>query len=203
MGLLSKLFNLNIVNTGKTSVSPKNVTEKETTLFSEKDMEQFILPYEIPKFNSHVSNKKNLSNNNQIQAINDISLINNFLDYAYKNNYIKIKYSIPINNICFNSTNTDCSKLVFQPYTRTGKKSKYPLVLDYKTKGCYDYNPNFAYWGEISYMQDGNIGKVRAICWIKHDMCVLNLGLIGSTLSIKSVEINNKKTGEKIITYKV
>lgn len=75
------------------------------------------------------------------------------------------------------------------PYTKTGKLSKYPLVLRYAHG---DFNSVKNFFGDVYYMQDGSIGKARLIFWKEYTMYKIELACKGSTLGIKSVEKNQE-----------
>ena len=85
------------------------------------------------------------------------------------------------------------------PYTKTGKLSKFPLILHYATESFNDVNASKNYFGEIYYLQDGSIGKCRLIYWNRRTMYLIDLGLIGKTLSTKKIE--KTYNGDKAVIY--
>lgn len=145
---------------------------------------------------------------NQNQVINDVQMINSCIQEACQMIQITDNLYIDPQKLKFD-TKFDTIHLITQyytyfecaPYTKTGKISKYPLILHYATNTHHTINPPTDFFGTMHYMQDGNIGKVRAIYWVEHTMYLFELGLIGKTLSVKKIEksFNNNKN----ILYKV
>lgn len=198
MGFLKTLFNISnksIKNQTSSSVEPK------TNYFSNKDMEQFSLPYQFPIFSSDKCTEFPLNTNNQFQALTDIKNINNFLKCAQNLAHIETPLEICTESINFININESQAKLILTPYTPTGKKSKYPLLLRFYTENFFIFNnADDSYKGELFYMQDGTIGKAHIICRT-NKIYTINLGLIGTSLSIKSIE-STTANGEKIFLYK-
>lgn len=137
---------------------------------------------------------------NQNQVLSDIKKLNSFISDAIVLAKIKKDFSIPVEDIVFSTNAINIGKeahtqyyTYFEcvPYTKTGKISKFPLILHYGTKNLHAFNSDTNFWGKIHYMQDGTIGKAELVNWISHNCYVINLGLIGTTLSIKSVTTNN------------
>lgn len=156
--------------------------------FTQDDMEQFPLPYQIPIFSSDIGNESPLNRNNQFQALTDINTLNSYLEEAMKIANISSKLNMCTEDINFETIDESQSKLVFSPYTTTGKKSKYPLMLRFFTYNFFDFGePSDSYKGEIYYLQDGNIGKARIVCRT-NKIYTVNIGLIGTSLKIKSIE---------------
>lgn len=171
-------------------------------IFTQDDFEQFSLPYQIPVFSSEKGNESALNKNNQFQALTDINTLNFYLNEAKEIANISSELNICTEDINFEKINESQSKLVFTPYTKTGKKSKYPLMFRFFTHNFFDFDDSSdSYRGEIYYMQDGNIGKARIICRT-NGIYVVNIGLIGTSLKIKSIK-NTGANGIEKTLYKV
>lgn len=202
MSLLTKLLEL------LSSEPENNVTVQEKKadppeiFFTNDDMEQFDLPYQMPIFSSKRGNNFHLNINNQYQANSDINLINSYLEEARQLAHIKCKLFICTNDIDYSFIGEGQTELICTPYTKTGKKAKYPLSLNFYTNNFFEFNNSTnSYKGEIYYMQDGSIGKARIVCRVR-EIYIIHLGLIGSSLKVKRIETIDSKHGLKTNLYK-
>lgn len=119
----------------------------------------------------------------------------------YLNLYINPS-ELKFDTLKHDKTNTTLYFTYFEckPYTKTEKKSKFPLILHYATPAYHEFNPPTDFFGNIYYLQDGNIGKARLTYWISHTMYSFELGLTGQTLEVKKVE--KAVNGNKSLLYK-
>lgn len=150
-----------------------------------------------------------VSAENKRQALNDISYMNVFLKTALKLSNIRLNYYIPIDEIDFSVIKKSVGPdnyteyhTYFEclPYTKTGKPSKFPLVLHYATKNNDTTESQHKYSGKIYFFQNGSIGKACLVCWLKAEMCVVNLAIINGDLNIKSIETSHG--GNKVTVFK-
>ncbi len=165
--------------------------EKEQQLMSitKKDMEQFNLEkFELiePLFDNRIS-IMGITELSKLSIQKDIELVNKYIFDACK--FANIKYSLHIDPLFFKydvekldryGVNQYYTFFECNPYTKTGKTSKFPLILHY----AIDEET----FGQIYYLQDGTIGKCRLIFWIEHIMYSIELGLKGTTIVVKKVE---------------
>lgn len=208
MGLLSELKN-KFFSTHATK-EPKQVindTPKERIITPE-DMERFSgFRYQLncDIITDHGYNKMVLNKNNQFEALTDITYMNNFLKEA------RMLAPLPLLEICTEEIDflgnpeqnfEGMTHLELKPYTKTGKISKYPVILHYYTTNYTVFDSTDNYFGHISYLQDGSIGKAKLICWEKNKLFIIQLGLIGTTLAIKRIETNSKSGAPREILYK-
>jgi hypothetical protein len=87
------------------------------------------------------------------------------------------------------------------PYTKTGRLAKYPLTIYYRTNHWNDFSDSEKYWGSISYLKNGTIGKAELINWINGKMYSIKLGIVKNELDVKLVETLNKQ-GIRVTAYK-
>ena len=83
---------------------------------------------------------------------------------------------------------------IYTPNTPTGKASKYPLKLGFYCKRTSNIQ------GEIEYLQNGEIGKVRIIIWHKETLYLVHILDKKGTKAITKIETTNKN-GERITVY--
>jgi len=74
----------------------------------------------------------------------------------------------------------------FTPFTKTGKPAMYPLSVRYTYKSKPADNPDA--FGEIFYLQNGDIGKTRQIYWSHGEGCFIYLGQTKNKLVVKKIE---------------
>ncbi|HJB19859.1 MAG TPA: hypothetical protein H9782_11490 [Candidatus Bariatricus faecipullorum] len=172
---------------------------------SRSDMEQFHFEKYKMEEPFYDNNKciMLISGENRNQVINDLSLLESHVETYCKSLCIKDNLHINPQELKFDistheKTNTALYFTYFEcnPYTKTGKKAKFPLILHYATPAYYEFNPTINFFGDIYYLQDGNIGKARLIYWIHHIMYSFELGITRQTLEVKKVEktINGNKS---------
>ena len=84
---------------------------------------------------------------------------------------------------------------IYTPFTKTKRASKYPLATRYSYYNNLYGTP--AAFGEIYYLQNGVIGKVREVFWIKeHEGYVISLGQTKGKLVLKYIEHLTPLDGE-------
>lgn len=171
----------------------KELLELDQNLQSitEKDFEQFNLQ-KFELINPFVYFHKCIiliTDQSKCALEKDIKMINAYVENACSLASIDFPLSIDFRYFEYNSTYVEIENVqqyhtFFEgtPYTKTGKLSKYPLVLHYETSETEVVN-----FGKIYYLQDGSIGKCRLTFWINHTMYSIELGLKGTTLIVKKV----------------
>lgn len=87
-----------------------------------------------------------------------------------------------------------------EPYTKTGKVSKYPLILHYATQNLSEFQPAKNYFGRIYYMRDGSVGKCTLVFWRDSICHTIELFREGITLKIKKIQKSQHGISE--ILYK-
>lgn len=207
----SKISDLKSAGFEKESLAEKKARISQEKAESEKehelrsitlsDMEQFHFS-NFKMENPIYDNKKSIimiTEQNQIQVKKDIELINSYVADMCQTLGINVPLCIDPSTLKFDTellsdfnlkqyfTFFECN-----PYTKTGKLSKYPLILHYATPAYTDFNPTQNFFGTISYMQDGNIGKCKLTYWLNNIMYFFDFGLKGKTLSAKKVEKHEK-----------
>lgn len=92
--------------------------------------------------------------------------------------------------------NFNCRETCYEihAYTKSGKRSKYPLTFHY-TYDAYDpitdYEAPNDYFGEINYLKNGIIGDARLIFWKKKKGYLIKIRTKKDQTFIKSVETVN------------
>ena len=215
----SKISELKWAGLEKLSRSEKYALEKQSEdqqkeeerlkSISLSDMEQFHFTnykMEEPFFdNQKCIMLVNTENKDQIRK--DLLSLDTYVKRHCESLGIKEDLHINPSNLKFDTsihskTNTTLYFSYFEcnPYTKTGKKSKFPLILHYATPAYHEFNPPTNFFGNIYYMQDGSIGKAHLIYWINHIMYSFALGLTGKTLEVKKIE--KSIDGNRSIIYK-
>lgn len=145
-----------------------------------------------------------INKNNQAQVLKELAELNQKLPEAMRIAKIKTSFLIPLDEIEFNNIKKKSGRDTYTqyytffectPYTKTGKNAKYPLILHYATKSLDSVEASTKFFGDIHYMQDGTIGKAKLINWIKNKCYIIQYGMVGATLSIKSVSTNDTNGG--------
>lgn len=128
----------------------------------------------------------------------EFEIINNLLSEAVSLAHLKLKLKIDFSLLQFgnNLTYYECI-----PYTKTGRASKYPLILHYAYAAHNQPTPPQDYFGELKYLNNGNIGAARLIFWNYTDGYMITVGTVKNVLAIKKVE-KNTDSGWKIM-YKL
>lgn len=115
--------------------------------------------------NSHPFAYMNLNEFNQNIAIKDLKRLDGYIIQA--RTYIPLltkEYHIDIKKIMFKEYNESYgyTRLMCEPFTFTGKKSKYPISLFFMTRGdIRTYSAN----GELFYDANGLFGKATVNIW--------------------------------------
>ena len=165
--------------------------------FKIQDMYQFVnIPFEWQYVSSlsHTNGKAwfMLNINNQYVAFNYIDILDklifefrecnsNLKEFEIFMEEIDFMYSLPFHPNCMPNTYIECI-----PYTKTGKKSKYPVILHFASSLMVDNIQTHPYIGEIKIMQDGNIGNAT-VTFIKN-YTKFTFGLHGINLIIKRID---------------
>ena len=183
--------------------------EKKLRSISLKDMKQFHFDgYQLsePIYDNNMC-IITILNSDQLQVKRDMEFINTLVKESCAIAEIKPLLHIDVESLKFDiekiehtTINQYFTYFECNPYTKTGKLSKFPLILHYATESFNDVNASKNYFGDIYYLQDGSIGKCRLIYWNRRTMYLIDLGLIGKTLSTKKIE--KTYTGDKAVIYK-
>lgn len=178
------------------------LAEQEAKLKSitKTDMEQFDFSkfvIETPIYDNKMC-IMNISEQNQEAVIQELQSLEKYINEAICIADLPDTLHLPCNTLKFDTNTIDIkdSTSVTQyytffeccPYTKTGKLSKFPLILHYATKNITEFDPGENYFGNIYYLQDGSIGKAKMVFWLKNMMYKIELGLKGRTLIIKKIE---------------
>lgn len=182
--------------------------EKESLLQQTKinaitvdDMKQFNFPqFEIGEL-VHDNNMTvmliNINSQNQIHVLSDIDALNHYISEARILTNLFPDVLLSSKNLDFTHTTYQIDGIAFtkystffecNPYTKTGKLSKYPLILHYSSKSTKDSVTKEMFCGQLFYMQDGSIGKATIFITINEIKYRIDLKLVGSTLAIKKIE---------------
>lgn len=136
-----------------------------------------------------------LNKNNQFIALCYINQINKIIinAHSYINGINSCKmcteeidffYQIPMHKDSLPNTYVECT-----PYTKTGKISKYPVILHFASSELITLDNGYKYQrhpysGEIRIMRDGNIGMAK----ISFGYTRFSIGLSGLDLIIKRID---------------
>ena len=124
----------------------------------------------------------NIPEEDKPQLKNEISYINRIVKQICK------QCGIPNRTIQFSRLEYGIASThyEFTPFTKTGKPSMYPLSVRYTYKSKPADNPGA--FGEIFYLQSGEIGKTRQIYWSNGEGCFIYLGQTNNNLVVKRIE---------------
>lgn len=106
-------------------------------------------------------------------AREDVAALNPFLTQGHMNNKKIPMFFIDIGKLRFTSAhmeNGDYTRVFTLPLTPTGKQPKYPLMMSFCLLSQDEHWKNSTtggeeIWGQIWYLNNGEIGKARVICW--------------------------------------
>lgn len=135
---------------------------------SRSDMEQFHFENYKMEEPFYDNNKciMLISDENKNQIAHDLSLLDTYIEpyrksLCIENNLYINPSELKFDTLKHDKTNTTLYFTYFEckPYTKTEKKSKFPLILHYATPAYHEFNPPTDFFGNIYYLQDGNIGK--------------------------------------------
>lgn len=121
---------------------------------------------------------------------------NRFIHSAYR--IIKI----PVDDVVFTpSKKTGASFIMCNPYTFTGRISKYPASLHFTTPHVLEGDSTH---GEIFFDRGGTVGKARVICWRQHRCFCFFYKTIGGHLVLDRIETAAPRyaNGEHTTIYK-
>lgn len=117
-----------------------------------------------------------IDGDNRKTASEDILSLNSVIRQAHDRDASIPVFSFSKDKIRFESKDLagdDYTTLTILPLTKTGKLPKYPLRMDVRTLSndeawnmkAQDGPGGDEIWGEIYYLQSGDIGKARIVCW--------------------------------------
>lgn len=161
-----------------------------------KDMEQFALPsYMLGEIVYAPIGPIILINAaNQADVLLDIEFLNQFSKEAQAIAGIQESLKIRTEEVRFSVTPKELERaryytyFICTPYTKTKKFSKYPIHLRYETKSLDPEKKNTEFvHGDISYLQDGSMGKASMGFTFGKTSYGIDLGLKGTTLTIKKI----------------
>ena len=176
------------------SIQKPTYTCKDTEHFAKNfkfDVGKDCIPGNILYFTDH---------NSKFEILSDISSMNEYLNQARKLGNVKKKYEICVDEISFDGPNA--SFIEVTPYTNSGKNSKFPITVKYYTNNYDAFEPEDNYFGELSYFEDGTIGKARLINWIGKTMLEVDLKTVGRELVISKI-LSVNANGEKKELYNI
>ena len=165
--------------------------------FKIEDMYQFVnIPFEwqyVQKL-SHTNGKAwfMLNMNNQYVAFKYIDILDKLISEFRECNFnlknfeifmeeIDFFYPVPMYKDSIPNTYVECI-----PYTKTGKKSRYPVILHFASSITRESEQIHPYIGEIKILQDGNIGNATVTFIKKYTK--FTFGLHGINLIIKRID---------------
>lgn len=123
-----------------------------------------------------------LSQSNIFVAEDQIAQLNAIVQRAFLcSEAIPLDLSIPEDRI-----NYSMSFIICSPYTKTGKKSKYPFSLVFQTGGKVENITT----GRIDYFQDGTVGKAKTTIWKNGLMYSLQYKTVGRSFVLQEVKTN-------------
>lgn len=93
------------------------------------------------------------------------------------------------------------SYFVYQPFTKTGRQTKYPLSVHFSTIGEYHEVLMDECHGDLYYEKDGSITKAKLVYFYNDRCFVYTFGLVGRTFAITKVEIPDYNTGKNALIY--
>ncbi len=143
------------------------------------------------------------------RIIQDVLLINMFLEQAHRHNSKFPKVTFMREDIQFyknQNVEFEFCKFFKQHKTPTGKEPKYFLCLSFYIGNVpFADNTQKCTFGEIFYSQNGDIGKINIIAWFNHVCYTINvLRKKKKDLEITKIESSgtNPNDYEKIVLYK-
>lgn len=187
--------------------------EKERKLksISLDDMRQFKLRFKLqsPFYYNQISIAL-VAECDKDQIVNDLLTLNEYVSESCSIAKLEHVLILPTNELMWDYQKIDVGTqyertqyytyFQYEPYTKTGKFSKYPLILHYATKNITEFSPEKNYFGSVYYMQDGSVGKGTLIFHVKSIIYIIELFRKGSTLAIKKIE--RSENGIKDTIYK-
>ena len=100
-------------------------------------------------------------------------------------------------NFIRNQDVRDYTFVMYNPYTKTGKVSKYPYSVHFQTNESF--NSGTCFFGRVYHLIDGSIGKVEFVRWYRHILYTANCGIKDDTLRV--IKIEKSIDGEKKTLY--
>lgn len=108
--------------------------------------------------------------------------------------YIKFRSIILPDQIVFEDKLNDiskCTHIIYNPYTKTGRKSKYPICchfyVDEKLK-IHQSDFERELFGNIYLLEDNSIGKAKICIWRGHDLLIIEMKREKNSLVISKIE---------------
>lgn len=206
MSFFKKLFSSRKDNVQSDTQETKKNSSKNR-IIDVNDMLQFNFPQFsqlLPVIYYNGTPIMHIHGDNQFQVLNDITFLNQYIKEAKRLAKIRANLDICTEELIFNEhTGTSGITELYtyfecNPYTPTGKISKYPLILHYSTEDDCDMDTSRHGW--VYYMQDGNIGKAEMCFRQKRGIYKIDLGCKGNTLSVQKVILT--KGADRTILFK-
>lgn len=178
------------------------------TIFTLLDKAHKDTKKELAEIRKKKKSHKNIENNtNDVQLlplnysdiISDFKKLNEIIS-LYTSSLGLPKLEIDPEDFVYSGQNPSHFELV--PLTKTGKQPKFKKVFYYRTKDYSSSEPVKKYFGDIYYLQNGDIGKAKMIFWIKRTMYHITLKIINEKLCINKIEYITEDSNREIV-YKI
>lgn len=100
------------------------------------------------------------------------------------------------------------ARLVLRPFTKTGRKAKYPAAVHFHAYGLVDclgdlYPGHNGSHGIVSYCQDHTIGKAEANYWADHVHFGVRWKIVDGQLSVGSIDYSENCETDAVRLYQV
>jgi hypothetical protein len=142
-------------------------------------------------FSNYIRTKMITDYSDKAQVINDIISLNPLIKQASTLSYSFPDTKIDKNKLRFEETNPvyyDYCNILLTPPTPTGKLPKYIASLYFYTKPMGVDQTSNDIFGDLHYLQTGDIGKARIIRWYKHDCFMLHIAIKNNALCVNKIE---------------
>ena len=127
-------------------------------------------------------------------ASDDIIALNKIISQAHNIQSRIPKRIIKHNHLCFQErviNGTNCYNFIeFSSLSKTGKLSKYLISL------IFNVNENL--FGNIGYLQNGQVGKAEITLWTKSDCFIITASQKENDLSLNKIYEVDSTTGKRI-----
>lgn len=135
-------------------------------------------------------------------VLDELMKINALLDEACAKSSVVPKTRIIKENIKFNPSekmDSDFTKFVYTPYTKTGKISKHPYYIKFYPNGSlFDKEHLF---GDVYFTQNNQIGKAWIVSWLNHKCYIINCTTKEKKLQVTRIDVTNPADGSKTCLY--
>lgn len=183
----SELALLGSSNIDKERISVERISIDDMLLFP-------CLPYKFDcplkknlEFGSHPFAYIELDYYNRNVAKTDLHRLNLIVCQSRKlSRLIPRSICIPVDNVVFEQKNVNYgyTKLICNPFTNSGRLSKYPARLSFMTDLSKSGDKTL---GNIFYNADGKVEKADINIWLKGVGYFFKLGSVGASLVIKQI----------------